>query len=112
MDKDQFQRGQRWNTRLRGLLDRLEVKVSTAAGKYRAARHAISALAPSLNQVWWEVEFLLLHDSDIKGLTDSSTPTCSRPSEGRREITWIWKQLGTLEDGDELLQDGISLDFA
>jgi hypothetical protein len=75
MDKDRFQRGQRRNTRSRGLLDRLEMKVSAAAAKYRAARHAISALAPSLNQVGWEVEFPLLHDSDIKGLTDSSTPT-------------------------------------
>jgi hypothetical protein len=86
--------------------------VSAAAAKYRAARHAISALAPSLSAVGWEVEFPSLHDSDIKGLTDSSMPTHSRPSEGRREITWIWKQLGTLEDSDELLQDGIPLYFA
>jgi hypothetical protein len=81
-DKDQFQQGQRRNTRSRGLLDRLELKVSTAAAKYRAAHHVISALAPSLNVVDWEVEFPSLHDSDIKGLTDSSTPTHSRPSEG------------------------------
>jgi hypothetical protein len=102
------------------------VKVSAAAAKYRAARHAISTLAPSLNRGGWEVEFPVLNDSDIKGLTDSSTPTHSHPSEGQeapkakkkrlhqseghREITWIWKKLGTLENSDELLQDGIALD--
>jgi hypothetical protein len=110
-DKDCFQQGQRQNTCSRGLLDRLEVKVSTAAAKYRTAHHAISTLVPSLRQVGREVDFPALNDSDIKGLTDSSTPSCSRPSEGHQDITWIWKQLGTLETSDKLLQDGIDLDY-
>ncbi|KAF8234662.1 hypothetical protein L208DRAFT_1434610 [Tricholoma matsutake] len=129
IDKDRFQRGQRQNTRSRGLLDRLEVKVSTAAAKYRAARHAISTLAPSLSRVGWKVEFPVLNDSDIRGLTDSSTPIHSHPSEGqeapkakknsktlhqsegRRDITWIWKKLGTLDNSDELLQDDLRIEF-
>lgn len=30
----------------------------------------------------------------------------TRPSEGRRTLSWIWLNLGELEDSDELLQDG------
>jgi hypothetical protein len=95
------------------------VKVRAATAKYRAARHAISTLSPVLNQQGWEVDFPFLNDSDIKGLTDASAPTRSKKlsksrsqdkvpcaSEGRRVITWIWKRLGTLESGDEYLQDG------
>jgi hypothetical protein len=86
-------------------------------------------LALPLSQVGWERNFPVLYDSDIKGLTDSSTPEYikelrslskkSRPSkgckdkaprtsEGHRDITWIWKQLGNLDNTDELLQDGMS----
>ena len=127
IDKDRFQQGQRRNTRSQGLIDRLEVKVRAAMEKYRAARHAISTLSPLLNQYGWDVNFPVLNDSDIRGLTDASAPNRSkklhksgaqdtstpahskglRDSEGRREITWIWKRLGTLENGDELLQDGM-----
>lgn len=32
--------------------------------------------------------------------------TVTRPSEGRRSLSWIWLNLGELEDTDELLQDG------
>jgi hypothetical protein len=95
------------------------VKVTAAAAKYRAARLAIKSLAPSLKQVGWDIDFPVLRDSDIKGLTDASAPTRSLTSrvqhlvpgqsEGRREITWIWKRLGTLENSDELLQDGTNI---
>jgi hypothetical protein len=124
MDKDRFQRGQRRNTRSRGIIDRLEVKVNAAAAKYRAARQAISTLASPLNQVGWAINFPILNASDIKGLTDTSTPEHYRrrtdtsrgsrqdrnfrESEGHRDISWIWKQLGSLENTDELLQDGES----
>jgi len=131
-DKDRFQQGQRKNTRSRGLANRLEGKVNAAAAKYRAARRAISMLALPLSQVGWERSFPVLNDSDIKGLTDSSTPEyikelrklskASRPSKGRkdkplrtseghRDITWIWKQLGTLDNTDELLQDDLRIEF-
>ena len=74
MDKDRFQRGQRHNTRSRGIIDHLEVKVNAAAAKYWAARQAISTLASPLNQVGWAINFPILNASDIKGLTDMSTP--------------------------------------
>ena len=104
------------------------MKVSAAAAKYHATHLAISTLAPSLSQGGWEVEFPVLNDLDIKGLTNSSTPTHSHPlegqeapkvkknhkrlhqSEGHHEITWIWKKLDTLENSNKLLQDGIALD--
>jgi hypothetical protein len=86
------------------------VKVSAAAAKYRAARHAISAPAPSLKQggVGSRISFVtrLRHQGANRFINTYS----SCPSDGHREITW--KQLGTLEDGDKLLQDSISLDFA
>jgi len=128
IDKDRFQRGQRRNTRSRGLANRLEVKVDAAAAKYRVARQAISALAPLLNQVGWEMNFPILNDSDITGLTDSSLSEHykkarmqkdgkkgkkgkTRPSEGRRDISWIWKRLGTVDAGDEQLQDDLRIEF-
>jgi len=32
-------------------------------------------------------------------------------SEGCHNITWIWKKLGTLDNSDKLLQDGIAFDL-
>jgi hypothetical protein len=122
MDKDRFQWGQHHNTWSRGIIDHLEVKVNVAAAKYRAARQAISTLASPLNQVGWVINFPILNASDIKGLTDMSMPEQRRTdasqgsrqdrnfceSEGHQDILWIWKQLGSLKNTDELLQDGES----
>jgi hypothetical protein len=121
IDNDRFQRGQRRNTRSRGLADRLEVKINAAAVKYRTAREAISALASRLDRVGWEASFPVLNDSDITALTDTSlseyykkrrtsqggSSRKSRPSEGHRDISWIWKRLGSVDNEDEHLQDGM-----
>ena len=124
MDKDCFQQGQRQNTWSRGIINRLEVKVDAAAAKYQAAQQAISTLTSPLNQVRWAINFPVLNASNIKGLTDTSMPKHYRrrmdtsqgsrqdrnlcESEGHQDISWIWKQLGSLENTDELLQDGES----
>jgi hypothetical protein len=123
IDKDRFQRGQRHNTRSRGLINRLEMKVDAAAAKYRVARQSINTLASSLGHVGWEINFPILNDSDIIGLSDMSSPEYykmshtsrhsqdgvsggSRLSEGHRDVSWIWKHLGSIENTDEQLQDG------
>ena len=127
INKDRFQRGQRYNTRSRGLVNRLETKVKAAAAKYRAARQAISVLASPLGHVGWETGFPALNDSNITGLTDMSLPeyykalhtsrcsqvgTGSHPSEGHRDVSWIWKRLGNVENSDEQLQDGMCRTFS
>lgn len=147
IDKDRFQRGQRQNTRSRGVIDRTEVKVKASAAKYRAAREALKSLAVLLSKVGWDVTFPILLATDIRGLSDieedltangnnnggPSRPSTAlrgtlrggtlrseprrgrghnrsaltRPSEGRRTLSWIWRNLGELEDSDELLRDGV-----
>lgn len=150
IDKDRFQRGQRRNTRSRGVIDRTEVKIRAAAAKYRAAREALKGLTVRLSYVGWDQTFPVLLATDIRGLSDAeesraanesgtsavtgggthsnggrgrgrgrggsrrargnsrSTVAGARPSEGRRTLSWIWLNLGELEEGDELLQDGMS----
>lgn len=148
IDKDRFQRGQRRNTRARGVIDRTEVKINAAAAKYRAAREALKCLAVRLVKIGWDQIFPILLVTDIRGLSDvegmvagtstgrgrgrgtgrgtrrsrggsrrargSSRPTIAgaRPSEGHRTLSWIWLNLGELEDGDELLQDGMFNGFS
>jgi hypothetical protein len=122
MDKDHFQQGQCQNTWLHGIIDCLEVKMNAAAAKYLVAQQAISTLTSPLNPVGWVINFPILNASDIKGLTDASMPEhYSRrthtsqgsrqdrnfhESEGHQDVSWIWKQLGSLENTDKLLQDG------
>ena len=67
--KVQFQHGQHHNTHSQGLIDHLEMKVDAAAAKYRAVQQSINNLASLLGHVGWEINFLILNDSDIKGLS-------------------------------------------
>lgn len=108
IDKDRFQRGQRQNTRARGIISRAELKINAAASKYRAARKALQGLS-RVGQ--WEHTFPILLVTDIRSLTDAEANAPrgtrpDRPSEGRRTISWIWTRLGEVEQADELVQDG------
>ncbi|KAF8065143.1 hypothetical protein FPV67DRAFT_1419520 [Lyophyllum atratum] len=113
MDKDRFQRGQRHNTRSRGIIDRTEVRITAAASKYRAARKAIGGLAASLGKFGWEDVYQELKDRDIRALSEEDITKVRRPgpAEGHRELSWIWKKLGDLELYDELLQDDLRIEW-
>ncbi|KAF8066636.1 hypothetical protein FPV67DRAFT_1417508 [Lyophyllum atratum] len=114
IDKDRFQRGQRHNTRSRGIIDRTEVKIAAAASKYRAARLAIEGLAPALDKVGWEDAYPLLAREDIRamGEADPSVRVRPGPAQGRHRGSWIWTRLGDLEyKDDDLLQDDLRIEW-
>jgi hypothetical protein len=122
-DKDRFSRGQRKSTRSLGLISRLERRVKTLEAKYNTAQKAIHTLANRLGKTLQEHEFPLLRPQDVRGLKDNTapehmkssssqskkiTPTQSKVSVDRGNISWIWKELGERESqhGEQMLQDG------
>ncbi|KAG6848454.1 hypothetical protein H0H93_016828 [Arthromyces matolae] len=112
MDKDRFQFGQRQNTRSRSLISRVEARKTGAVVKYRTARTALQRLSGALGKVGVDAAFPELRDQDIKSLRDrDGLRVGGRPSEGRHEMSWIWKRLGTLEKENELLQDDLRIEW-
>ncbi|KAF8868893.1 hypothetical protein BD779DRAFT_1614751 [Infundibulicybe gibba] len=85
IDKDRFQRGQRSNTRLRSIIQRVKRKVDIASKTYTTARAALLKLAPILDEANVCHTFPQLLDQDIRGLSeaDDSTRAGGRVSEGR-----------------------------
>ncbi|KAF8065144.1 hypothetical protein FPV67DRAFT_1671429 [Lyophyllum atratum] len=116
-DKDRFQRGQRQNTRSRGIITRMDTKIKSAAAKYRAARKALGSLAFALEKLGWETLFPVLLDGDIRALDEAQAsaymrPTDARPSKGRTTISWIWMKIGDLEQRqDECLRDDLRIEW-
>ncbi|TFK60098.1 hypothetical protein BDN72DRAFT_779845 [Pluteus cervinus] len=120
IDKDKYSRGQAQNTRSNTLIQGSSAKVSFAAAKYRIARLAIAALSNNYSDTTWEREFPVLADTDIRSLqvepdtnTNKEKRRKTRPSEGKRTISWIW---GVLSDNDssldnEELQDDLRIEW-
>ncbi|KAF5375506.1 hypothetical protein D9615_009182 [Tricholomella constricta] len=108
IDKDRFQRGQHHNTRSRGIIQQVKVKIDAAARKYRVAREALCRLAEMLGKVGWNASFPFLADSDIKQLSGNNDE-----SEGRRTISWIWTRYGAGSqlDCEEGLQDILRIEW-
>ncbi|TFK60718.1 hypothetical protein BDN72DRAFT_904734 [Pluteus cervinus] len=97
--RDQFERGQRANTRSQGLIDRVEVKSNAATQKYRAARNALISLSHFLTKDNWTTTYPPLHDEDIRGLVINAK---AKVGEGFRAVSWIW---GSFGNGNQLLDD-------
>ncbi|KAF9462252.1 hypothetical protein BDZ94DRAFT_1322782 [Collybia nuda] len=107
IDKDRFQRGQYHNTRSRGIIDRVQVKINAAVLKYRVARNALLSLSGILGKVGWEIEFPPLLDRDVKQLSGDDTE-----SEGHRSLSWIWTHLGDKSQlNEERLQDVLRIEW-
>ncbi|KAF8054677.1 hypothetical protein FPV67DRAFT_1568861 [Lyophyllum atratum] len=108
IDKDRFQRGQHHNTRSRGIIDRVKVRIDAAARRYRVARGAILALAGMLGKVDWEATFPVLDDRDVKQLSGDG-----EESEGHRTVSWIWTRFGdgSQLNGREALQDILRIEW-
>ncbi|KAG2155314.1 uncharacterized protein EDB93DRAFT_1239208 [Suillus bovinus] len=105
--KRDWVRGQGTNTRAQNALTQVLSKVSAAADKYCAAHGALSALAPLLKMVSWNLKYKELHrKDDICGM---SAPT-KGVSEGRRQLSWIWLVEEVRDDQDEVIQDSLRVE--
>lgn len=85
--KDRFIRGQAANTRARATLDGIQKKIDQHAMEYRTAYGALCCLGPLLCETSWRDTYLLLQNEDIRDLSEGK----AGQSEGRREISWIWR---------------------
>ncbi|TFK58945.1 hypothetical protein BDN72DRAFT_781409 [Pluteus cervinus] len=100
--KDRHVRGQRANTRSKGVLDRVQEKVNNDAKKYRRILQQLTNLATvAKNDGTWKATWLPLNDSDISGLKnfdEGIRPTLAngRPSIGKWVLSWIWRRTGFL----------------
>ncbi|KAF9470194.1 hypothetical protein BDN70DRAFT_821649, partial [Pholiota conissans] len=78
--------GNKANTRMRTLYDRLQARIQRAANRYRAARDALQQLEPD---GIWSAQFHLLNANDIRGPgRQSDDPVQVR--NRRFEQSWIW----------------------
>ena len=97
-------------TRSRNVIQRCQNRVDACATKYRVARAALEGLACRVDKVGWERMFPILHDSDVRGMTEAALRgTEEGAGEGRRTLTWIWTTLGVgAQVGEDAgLQDGM-----
>lgn len=87
--KAQNVRNQASTTRALAQLSSNEGKIIAFANKYRAARLAYLELnGPGI----WEEEWRELRQSDIRLLRSENAPAPDEQgTEGRREVSWIWK---------------------
>lgn len=85
------------STRARTDLATQDVRINSAAEKYRRARRALLSLR---GHGEWETEFCVLEDKDIRNVQEDD-PEAVRArrrrekdtgeSEGRRVVSWIWR---------------------
>lgn len=95
--------GQGSNTRARTLMSRITEKTQLYAARYRAARHALTQLDPNGS---WADTLLPLLAKDVRG--PQRRDDNDDPSEGRRELSWIWTHRGAYhapDGGDEFDAD-------
>ncbi|KAG1852516.1 hypothetical protein F4604DRAFT_1933664 [Suillus subluteus] len=96
------------NTHTQNAISQVEARVTSAAEKYRVAHAALSALAPVLSKVGWNVRFRSLNKKDdVRGM---SAPKKGE-SEGRRQLSWIWLVEGVGDDKDKVVQDSLRLEW-
>ena len=112
--KDEQVRGQRETLRSRDIVNGIEGKIKLDTSRYRAAYRALMTLSGALCKLDWRQLSGLqpLLDSDIRHVSAGD----GTGSEGRREISWIWK-VGSISADSNLtnmgthvnLQEGESL---
>lgn len=94
-------RGQRASTRARSMLDLADANKMASKLKYDTARTVLIVLAPILGKFAWEGSLRVLQVADLRPLGDIAPGQ----SEGTRDILWIWKAPGALQNDDASLQD-------
>ena len=100
--KDQHVRGQRETLRSRDIVNGIEAKIKLDVSRYRAAYSALNTLSSVLSTHDWRASLRVLNDSDIRHVAAGD----GSGSEGRREISWIWKTSALGADGN--LTDALS----
>jgi len=78
--------GNKPNTRMRTLYNRLQLRIQRAADRYRAARDALLVL--DLNGTWRD-RFRKLNPTDIRGPGRQEDDKVTQ-TNSRYEISWIW----------------------
>ena len=104
--KDRFVRGQGANTRARDAISRIQATIESSCDTYRVARSALASLGHVLGHTGWESQLPLLMNSDVRGICDGE----DGQSEGRKQLSWIWKAMGVIgkDDGALHLRDCMS----
>ncbi|TFK77860.1 hypothetical protein K466DRAFT_449601, partial [Polyporus arcularius HHB13444] len=112
--KDQHVRGQREGNRSHDVIHGIANKIKLATSRYRAAFTALTTLSNVLGDHSWRISLRVLNDSDIRHIAAGD----GTGSEGRKEISWIWKTSGLSSDGTVLtdqamvnLQEGLRVEF-
>ena len=100
--KDRFATGQQANTKSRTTIMCVQSYINASAAQYRIAQKALVSLATILSKDdSWKVVVLDLQDQDIRGMTVGE----DGESEGRRSVSWIWKQGGTMSSEDNNMHE-------
>lgn len=89
--------GNKPNTRLRTLLNRIQYRIQRAANAYRTAYEALLILQPGGE---WTTQFRKLHLEDIRG-PGRHVDDPIQQTQSRYEMSWIWlvgKESGLVED--------------
>ena len=93
------------NTRTRTKIAQNEAKINANKEKYRAVRQAkLSLISPGLWEYCWKV----LADKDVVTMRGDDEVVGVGTSEGKRELSWIWKSADDDRDvkGIRGLSDG------
>ncbi|KAI0695073.1 hypothetical protein C8T65DRAFT_744181 [Cerioporus squamosus] len=85
--KDRYARGQRANTHSQTVIKSVDSKINGDAQRYRAAYSALLVLAGPLAQKDWQDSLKPLLATDIRHVTEGE----AGQSEGRRQMSWIWR---------------------
>ena len=103
-------RGQAQNTRSGDTIGRVRAKVEESAACYRTARIAIAALARKLKERDWVKYFPVLHEEDVRQMTQG----LEGESEGKRTMSWIWTTAGVGGEKDtaDSAQEGRTQTFS
>ncbi|RDX41714.1 hypothetical protein OH76DRAFT_1459063 [Lentinus brumalis] len=88
--KDQNMRGQRDGLRSRDIVNSIESKLKMDALRYRTAYMAMTTLSAALGKTDWRGGLQPLNEGDIRHVTADD----GSGSEGRKELSWIWKASG------------------
>ncbi|KAI0690347.1 hypothetical protein C8T65DRAFT_588017, partial [Cerioporus squamosus] len=112
--KDEQVRGQKEITRSHDVIHGIDSKIKLNTSRYRAAYTALTTLSAALSKIDWRGSLQPLNDGDIWHIAAGD----GSGSEGRREISWIWKASGVDSEGNLVdeqasgnLQEGLCVEW-
>ena len=103
--------GNKPNTRMRTLYNRLQLRIQCAADRYRAARDALVVLDPSGA---WKDRFRKLNTADIRGPGRQEDDKVTQ-TNSRYEMSWIWLVSRSTDgdsDGEDVFDETMRSEWA